>query len=98
MPHPTRKRIIKWAAVVLLVGVVAYPLSYAPVVRMRLEATEKHPELNYIRTFDGADIPVDRLIDETPLQKLLFLWARLWGVETELEYAFMYRTMPQLYH
>jgi hypothetical protein len=58
--------------------------------------------LPFYRSLDGADIPVygpvDRLIDETPLRKPLFLWARLWGVETEFEYAYMYRVMPQLYH
>ncbi len=95
MPHPTRKAIARFAVTALLIVVVAYPLSYAPVVRFKVECIEKHPEFDYIRTFDGADLPIyepiDRLIDETILQEPLFLWARLWGVEAEFEYAYLYR-------
>jgi hypothetical protein len=39
--------------------------------------------------FDGdelpAYVPIDWLIDNTPLEKPLFAWAALWGVEDEFQ-------------
>ena len=73
----------KWTAWALLVVVVAYPLSYAPVVRWKLDGPTAQGYF-YPLIVDGADYPVykpvDWLIDNTPLDRPLFAWASRWGV------------------
>ena len=89
MPHLTRQAIARWAAVVLIV-VLAYPLSYATVVRWKRERTG-------VDWIDGSRLPVykpiDRLIDNSPLHKPLFFWAKLWGVEDEFRSAVLIRSI-----
>ena len=93
MPHPTRQAFARWAAIAICcLVVVAYPLSYAPVVRWesrRLVAEGVRDGVFYFSTIDGTNLPaykpVDWLIDNTPLDKPLFAWARVWGVAFEFE-------------
>ena len=84
MAGEKRRAILKWAAVALLCVVVAYPMSYAPVVRFNRSVAF------------GRDLPmyapVDWVIDNTPLRDPLFAWARLWGVEYEFVWAEYSRT------
>lgn len=97
MPHPTRQAIVRWAAAVLLVLVVVYPLSYAPFVKWKLwEIHERTVQEGYtvgcrFTPIDGSQYhvyrPVDWLIDNTALKQPLFAWARLWRVEEEFRFG-----------
>jgi hypothetical protein len=96
MPHPSRRTFARWAAIVLLIVVVAYPLSYAPVVRIHLERADPEPDI-FAPEIDGDVLPIykpiDWLIDETPARKPLFLWARLWGVENRFRVSSILRNL-----
>ena len=76
-----RQAIAKWAAAPLLTIAVLYPLSYAPLSKLRPDGI----------TAMGAYKPIDWLIDNTQLQKPLFLWARVWEVEEEFVLSYMVR-------
>ena len=98
MPHPFRQAFARWAAALLL-GVVAYPLSYAPVVKLRIGSANEHVGTPWKMTIaDGNELPVyrpvDWLIDRTPLKTPMFLWARLWGVRAEFNIAYWERANP----
>jgi len=71
---PTRKR-WPWAAVLLLL-VMLYPLSLAPVVRLGVEKER----VSFLYR------PVQWAMYETSTAEALWWWARLWGVESELIY------------
>jgi hypothetical protein len=92
MPQSPRRTIARWAAAAICCMAVAYPLSYAPVVRWeseRLNAELYRNGVSFFGTIDGADLPaykpIDWLIDNTPLDAPLFAWARVWGVAFEFE-------------
>jgi|SaaInlStandDraft_2_1057019.scaffolds.fasta_scaffold261088_2 hypothetical protein len=92
MSQPVRHAIARWTVAALLTIAVAYPLSYAPYVRYR----QTQPISMQSRLFGGPGEthvfgPIDWLIDTTPLRKPLFLWARVWGVESDFEFARMQR-------
>jgi len=57
--------------VVLLLLFLAYPLSYAPAIRLGLR-----PHNGSIAVYK----PVEWLNDETPLREPLLMWADVWGV------------------
>ena len=84
MPPPPRRAFAKRAAIVICCLVFAYPLSYAPMVRSMGErhGTGWGSPLFY----DGRDMPVyrpiDWIIDNTLLDKPMFVYACLWGVWT----------------
>ena len=93
MPQFTRQTIIRWAAPVLLALVVVYPLSYAPVVKWTESDLMIGPDIP--APADGGQLPgyrpLDWLIDNTPLREPMFAWARVWGVETQFEWASFFR-------
>ena len=69
-------------------------MSYAPIVRWESERQSSEAARNgefYGITVDGTALPaykpIDWLIDNTPLDKPLFVWAQLWGVAFEFEAA-----------
>ena len=66
------------AVVIVLIAVLAYPLSYAPVVRM----VRWRPSWMEI---SRAYKPIDWLIDNTSLRHPLFWWADVWGVRPYFE-------------
>jgi hypothetical protein len=61
---------------------VAYVLSYAPVYRYFAENVEAEP-----RGVWRVYVPVNWLIDRTPLRGPLLAWADLWGVGFEFDSA-----------
>ncbi len=82
MPHLTRRAIVKWAAVVLLILVVAYPLSYAPTVRWKVGPRGAgEAAILWDGRFLPGYQPVDWLMDNTPFDKPLLIWSRLCGVD-----------------
>ena len=82
-------------SLVLLLLLLAYPLSYTPAVRFRME-----PQIDGDIDGDIILIPpsiaayklVEWLIDETPLREPLFWWADVWGVREHVEVYYMWRT------
>ena len=97
MPSPNRQAIPRWAGIAICCcTLIAYPLSYAPLVRIKVErhGTGWGSPLFY----DGRDMPVyqpiDWLIDNTPLDKPMFGWACLWGVESEFQMGALLRLHP----
>ncbi len=82
----------KWGAWALVFVLITYTLSYAPIVRSRVEAGD----LEVTFRMHGWDFPtyqpIDWLIDNTPFDKPLFAWARLWGVGHAFEFASSSRT------
>jgi hypothetical protein len=84
--------------------VIVYPLSYAPVVRWKATAIDanrfkggpSYTSYIVIHSIDSSTLPayrpVDWLIDNTPLDRPLFAWARALGVGTEFEYSKAART------
>ena len=61
---------------------VTYVLSYAPVYRYFAENVAAEPS-GVWRVY----VPVEWLIDRTPLRSPLLAWADLWGVAFELDSA-----------
>ena len=60
----------------VLLLLVVYVLSYAPVVRYCVDpGASAH----------GIYRPVEWLIDETPVREPLLVWAQPWGVRSQLE-------------
>ena len=92
MPHPTREAFVRWAVTTICCLAIAYPLSYAPVVRWERERGGSG-------MIDGSRLPayrpIDRLIDNSPLGRPLFLWARLWGVEQDFRSAMFIRMVAR---
>lgn len=83
---------------------VSYPLSYAPVVWWEVRDFKRYEAENGFiilgePTVDGFLIPlyrpIDWLIDNTPLDKPMFVWARLWGVEDEFHSAAFWRSLDR---
>lgn len=80
----------------LIVTPLVYVLSYAPVVRFlalseEVDSAEPFagfmaPEPNDSREFP-AYVPIDWLIDNTPIRRPLFAWSGAWGVREDFEYA-----------
>jgi hypothetical protein len=96
-----------WATALFFVfGPVLYVLSYAPCVRLLGGGFEVSSTpigggmtINRVEHWgDGRDYPayqpVDWLIDNTPLQRPLFWWAGLFGVEPEFRLAAALRPGP----
>lgn len=102
MAGEKRRVIGKWAAVGLVLVVVVYPLSYAPVVRYQEWQALRSYAQGHLEPDDADDSgvsvfgPIDWLIDETPARKPLFLWARLWGVETTFRANSILRNMGMM--
>ena len=85
---------------VLLLGL--YPLSYAPVVRLcggvTFAETDYCTFIPLIESYgDGTAypvyMPIDWLIDHTPIRHPLFAWAKLLGVEGDFEIAHRHRAL-----
>ncbi len=92
MPYPARK-LVAWIGTTLLVLLVVYPLSYAPVVRVYV-APDLGPD-KVLPLCDSSDLPIyvtmDWLIDNTQLSEPMFVWARLWQVEYVFRYTQEFR-------
>jgi hypothetical protein len=78
--------------------VIAYPLSYAPVMRFKLEQSSLSPMRSHLHPpIDVTELPiyqsVDWLIDNTPLRKPLIAWAEFWGVEDEFCFKEQFRAL-----
>jgi hypothetical protein len=80
------------ATIALLALLLAYPFSYAPVVQMRggwkmVPATDGFGNPAVVKApIFSEDLPlyrpVDWLIDNTPMQDVLYWWADVWGVRS----------------
>lgn len=84
------ERWTKWTAAAALVAVLAYPLSFAPVIRLRTGPDWIVESDSGFIQFDFPDWyfetsrvyePIGWLIDETPYRKLDQQWARILRVE-----------------
>lgn len=83
----------KWIAIAatILLMLASYVLVYAPYLAFRYsDEPVLYTELHH-RGFE----PVEWLIDHSPLQQPLFLWARLWGCEARMEMAHFERELER---
>lgn len=106
MPTAPRKSLLAnltWAGVLVFVFVpLLYVLSYAPFVSWWNKDRPIRfagPSAWFGSVYpDGDELPlyrpVDWLIDHTPLQRPLFWWAGLFGVQDEFEGAAAFRSHP----
>lgn len=81
----------------LLIGfsLLVYVLSYAPAIRysygpdfnlyIKNGSAMIDPPMSWIRT--NVYVPVEWLIDKTPLRRPLLLWADLWNVRRSVEFV-----------
>ncbi len=90
MTAKTRKPLLlNLTLVAVLLLPLLYVLSYAPVVRCIKANQPEDPYRLFVA--DGSDLPmylpVDWLIDKTPLKKPLLWWAGFWGVGADFYLA-----------
>jgi hypothetical protein len=89
----TRRRHPLVPYVAVLVLLLAYVLSYAPLVRWFIARHTRRtgPDSVTIPLVDGEDLPayrpVDLLIDASPLRAPLLVWAEVWGVRHNFEWT-----------
>src|SRR5690606_20969675 len=97
-----RERPSAWPlALLLLLLSAVYLFSYAPVVRMRggwkmVPTTDGFGNPAIVRApIFSEDLPlyrpVDWLIDNTPMQDVMYWWADVWGVRSPFTEAAMWR-------
>jgi len=100
MSQKARKPWLVNLAMVAVLSLFIYPLSYAPVVRLGGGNRDVMPTMSihgpYVDYADGSRYPVfqpvDWLIDHTPLRQPLFWWAALFGVKEDFQTAYNFRT------
>ena len=84
-----RQAAMKCVTIVLL-AIVLYPLSYAPTLRIVRDFNLVSVS-NPFGVHDGGELPVyqpaDWIIDRTPMRKPMLVWADLFGVRSDFEYA-----------
>lgn len=83
-----RGRFLIFAAILVALP-LTYVLSYAPAVKY---ANGMGGDVAY-----GLYKPVEWLIDDTPFKAPLFLWARLWGIEEDMDIWFQLRYWRRKY-
>ena len=100
---PQPKHRVPWTMIVVTLLVLAYPLSYAPVVRFHKEreaevwlAARISSDFSFGFVYLPAYRPIDWLVDNTPLHEPLMAWARLWGVEYEFEMGWHLRHLRKV--
>lgn len=79
-------QIIGW----IILVIVVYPLSYAPMTRLELDWTKDHRAPSAVRS-SIAYRPAMWLIDETAARKPLLAWSDYWGVELPHSYDSLMR-------
>lgn len=102
MSQKPRKPWLVNLAFIAVLLLLVYPLSYAPVVRLGGGNQDVTPTVfmsmhgPIIDYADGSRypiyVPVDWLIDHTPLRQPLFWWAALFGVKEDFQSAYNWRT------
>ena len=93
---PSRTSLVAFA---MIAGPFLYVLSYAPVVRICDGPDPEPPEFValYSSFFVEKDpeyplyVPVDWLIDNTPLETPLFIWAECWNVREHFRDEALFR-------